>query len=262
MVVIICLQFTGLVSAEQDPVTAGKDALDQSKLPWYNADEDSVQIVSLDTETDAGDRKNKDEKGQRASRSGWFDWEWDWGSGGGGGGGFRIPSFGEVMQFLGWVILLLVLGGLIYALIRTFLSLEPNAKALQRNAVLESEEVRTDEQRIQELPMQPQKKEGDFLSNAKSSYDAGQYAEAIVYLFSHRLLQLDRAGFIRLTRGKTNRQYLFEVTKSNELRSILGQTIVCFEDVFFGQHELSKSRFEATWSDNTQFDSIIRKVLQ
>ena len=58
------------------------------------------------------------------------------------------------------------------------------------------------------------KSPADYLDEAQRLYRNGDYAQAIIYLFSHQLLQLDRRHWLRLVKGKTNRQYLREVRRS------------------------------------------------
>lgn len=262
-IVLSCAAAT-FANEQSDPIVVGKSALRKTKVPWYDADADAVRIISLQNESEVGDRQ--DWQKSKTKRPEWkWDWNWDWwpnsGGTGGGGGSFRLPTFGELLQYLGWILLFVVLGGLIYSLIRSFLNLEADNETVAAKQTADDED-RTDEQRIRELPVQPSSKKGDFLSTAQSNYEAGRYADAIIYLFSHRLIQLDRAGIIRLTRGKTNRQYLYEASRSEDLRKIFGQTIVCFEDVFFGKHDLSRDRFERAWADNNEFNSIIQKAYE
>ncbi len=74
----------------------------------------------------------------------------------------------------------------------------------------------------------------DLLAEARRHYQAGNYGAAIVYLFSFQLVQLDKRQIIRLAKGKTNRQYLREVGPRAALLRLVEQTMVAFEDVFFG----------------------------
>jgi hypothetical protein len=107
--------------------------------------------------------------------------------------------------------------------------------------------------RVEELPMQLSAPRGDFLAEARRRYEAGDYSGAIIYLFSHELLQLDRHQRIQLERGKTNRQYLREVRNEPFLANALSRTMVAFEDVFFGHHALDRTRFEACWREVDEF---------
>ena len=47
-----------------------------------------------------------------------------------------------------------------------------------------------------------------LLEEARRSYEEGDYNTAIVYLYSYQLVKLDQNQWIRLAKGKTNRQYL------------------------------------------------------
>jgi hypothetical protein len=99
----------------------------------------------------------------------------------------------------------------------------------------------------------------DLLAEARRAYEQGNFGEAIIYLFSHQLLQMDRRHLIRLTKGKTNRQYLREIGPRRTLRQLFEQTMVAFEDVFFGAHVLGRDRFEACWSQLNRFDQLVEE---
>jgi hypothetical protein len=96
----------------------------------------------------------------------------------------------------------------------------------------------------------------DLLAEARRHYEAGNYGAAIVYLFSFQLVQLDRRQIIRLARGKTNRQYLREVGPRISLRKLVEQTMVAFEDVFFGNRQLRRDRFESCWARLEEFETL------
>ena len=63
-------------------------------------------------------------------------------------------------------------------------------------------------------------------------------------------------AFIRLTKGKTNRQYLREVGARISLRQLVEQTMIAFEDAFFGRHPLDQTRFESCWFRLGEFDKL------
>jgi hypothetical protein len=69
---------------------------------------------------------------------------------------------------------------------------------------------------------------------------------------------MDKNQVIRLTRGKTNRQYLREIARRPPLRALVEQTMVAFEDVFFGNHPLDRSRFESCWQQLDSFDRLVK----
>ena len=103
-------------------------------------------------------------------------------------------------------------------------------------------------------------RKGGLLEEARRQYEAGNYNVAIVYLYSYELLKLDQNQMLRLARGKTNREYLRELSGRPEFYGILAQSLVPFEDVFFGEHELSRERFEACWNQVDRFNRLIEQA--
>lgn len=244
--IVSCCAMGNFVYAQDDPIQAAQQALSSTGQPWYDGQSDAIRTLKVPSTP--GD----------TTRGGWRtssrDWDWNWNPG--------APSMswiGDLFQGMAWVVLIGLLALVIYALVKAYLNIDAPLTGSARK-MLDGEQELSDEQRIEALPVNVRKKTGDFMAVAREYYEAGDYANAIVYLFSYRLIQLDRAGQIRLTKGKTNRQYLKEVSnKSNEMRSILGQTIVAFEDVFFGKHTLTRERFENCWKSNDQFQAMIQR---
>lgn len=95
--------------------------------------------------------------------------------------------------------------------------------------------------------------DGDFLQAAEQAAARGDYRRAIVYLYAYQLTELDRRGLIRLTKGKTNRQYLRELKVRPSLARILEHTIVTFEEAYFGGRTLSAERFGACYRELPDF---------
>jgi hypothetical protein len=217
-------------------VEAGRDALrDTGSYPWYDAGADDVRRIEVE-----------DKKATSSSNS---------------TTGPTSPSMfasGDWFTPLAWVGIALLLAALIYLLVRMYLLREYHAI---RAADAESDEDTSDEiARVEELPVKIRRPVSDLLSEAQRQYDAGNFAEAIVYYYSHQLVQLDRRQLIRLTKGKTNRQYLREVAVRTGLFDLLSQTVQMFEDVFFGRHALSRERFESVWRRQDEFDSLLEQA--
>ena len=118
----------------------------------------------------------------------------------------------------------------------------------------------TDVGRIEKLSFQVQRPSHDLLSEARASYAAGNYAKAIVYLFSYQLVHLDRNHLVRLAKGKTNRQYLREVRAQADIVRIVGETMTVFEDVLFGRHTIDRRQFEACWNRLDEFHQCVQKA--
>jgi hypothetical protein len=153
--------------------------------------------------------------------------------------------------FTAVVVLVIVLAALIVAIVRA-------VKFRKRKASDQATPVPIGEaERIEALPFPVARGPLSLLDQARQFYQSGNYAGAMIYLFSHQLVQLDRRQIIRLAKGKTNRQYLRELGRARTLRHLVGQTLVGFEDVFFGHHGIDRQRFEACWSRLPEFESLL-----
>lgn len=171
--------------------------------------------------------------------------------GGGGGGG------GDLLVFLMWTLLALLLVLLVYLIARAYL----NREVSEAETVVNSA-VGGDIARVEELPVALTTAPEDYLSEAQRLYSKGDFAQAIVYLFSHQLLALDRRHWVRLVKGKTNRQYLREVRRSaapaaNELATLFEQTVLLFEEVFFGKRLPVREKIDATWQQIDAFEKML-----
>ena len=118
-----------------------------------------------------------------------------------------------------------------------------------------------DVDRVEALPFEVRRPQGDLLSEARRHYEAGNYNEAIIFFYSYLLVELDKSQLIRLTRGKTNRQYLREVRRQPLLHELLSLTMVAFEDVFFGHHQLPRSRFETCFRRLDEFEAHLQETV-
>jgi hypothetical protein len=114
--------------------------------------------------------------------------------------------------------------------------------------------------RIEALPFLRERSQDDLLGQARYHYERGNYSEAIIYLFSYQLVELDRSALVRLAKGKTNRQYLREARRMRPLAGLLERTMLAFEDVFFGRRVLDRLAFEACWSQLGQFDALVSQA--
>ena len=252
-ILVACLLF--LFGGSSAPAIEGDEgveiaakALRRTRQPWYDAEKDAVRAFERETVTENPTRNNW--QGQAGP-----DWDFNW--------NWNAPDFslfGEILRVLGWIALISLIAVLLYVLARTFMNVE--SYGVGAAAALADDELERERIRIENLPIDVTAGSGDFLELARKCHEAGNYGEAIIYLFSHQLLQLDRAGHIRLTKGKTNRQYLGEIRHARDLQRILGQTMVAFEEVFFGKHVLSRERFERCWQRNDQFSTLAKQVPQ
>lgn len=218
----------------------------EARFPWYDAKQDALRPLELRkklTPTDVKDWEAKKQAKKKSNRW-WSDL-------------FNGALLEGMSLFIRVVVYLLLIVAVV-VLVMLIINSE-TAKAFFGRVDREEEEEDpiTDEQRMENLPFDIRRPRADLLSEAKRLYDAGRYGEAIVYLFSYQLLQLDKNQWIRLAKGKTNRQYLGEIRNGRDLRSILHKTMVPFEDFFFGHYQIEKERFELCWSRMDEFHQLV-----
>ena len=117
--------------------------------------------------------------------------------------------------------------------------------------VVEEEEV--DRTRIENLPFQVKRPNANLLAEAQACYDRGEYNDAIIYLYSHQLIELDKRQAIHLTKGKTNRQYVRELRERPKLSNILESSVLLFEEAFFGRHSITRHQIDRCWNQLPDF---------
>lgn len=199
---------THVAALEADPIEAGHEALGQGNRPWYDAETDSTQRVELREP-------------------------------------FEFPEFnvidGTWAQSFAWATLALLIvvlvGGVIYAIVhwqRPIDNAEFDTAHLPALAAARSEL----------LPIRAGSTADGLRTEAQQHFAAGRYGEAVVCLYSFGLLTLDQLQMIHLARGKTNRQYLRELSPSETLHGPMRQMVDTFEGYFFGGHDVSRQRCE------------------
>ena len=207
---------------EDAAISAGAEALDSWwDYPWYDDESDGIRRIDLEAQRQAPVTN---------TQTGSSSWSWD-------------------LEWLGWVLIVLVVLLVLWMLLRVYWTRTPRSGGSD-DAALVGRPVSVD--RLEELPFQLDQPAGDLLSESRRAAEAADYDRAIVLLYSHQLLELDKREAIRLTKGKTNRQYLRELRLQAGLAPLLATSMVAFEDVFFGGHSLGRARFEECWRQAMQ----------
>lgn len=220
----------------QEAQESGARALRESaRFPWYDAAQDGVRPIELRPHQ-APRRSNEWESKSSGTSS--FDW----------------TTFWNVIQVLIWIFLAILMVVLLFYFFKTFRARLLGVKPQQRD----QSDLQRAADRIESLPFPVNCPRGDLLAEARRLYQNGEYQEAIVYLFSYQLIKLDEFHFIRLSKGKTNRQYLVELGGRDQVRKMVSRTMLAFEDVFFGHYSLSKERFESCWEQLDEFHEMVR----
>lgn len=231
--------------AQSDPdaaVQSGREALQKSGgfwgYRWYDSVKDETKVISVRPDADLNWLADWFEK--------WFGWLGNW-------------NVGEVLATLGWILLAVALGVLAYLLIRAYLDRESAAGRTTAAAVAGARASSIE--RVEALPVPVRDPNADFLAEAQRHYRQGNLAEAIIYLFSYQLIELDRHNLLRLAKGKTNRQYVREVDRRQQspvgrpLAGLLRQTMSLFEESFFGGRPPERSAFELCLNNLGEFQA-------
>ena len=111
---------------------------------------------------------------------------------------------------------------------------------------------------IRHLPFEMDVTQGDFRQQAQTAYQAGDFRKALIFLFSHVLVTLDQEKLVRLKKGKTNRQYLRELSPSPPLVGYYGDVMIPFEQTFFGDYPITKDVFEQCWQGLNEFQDSVK----
>ena len=200
------------------------------KFPWYSRKTDDIRAVPFP--------KERSHHSSRSSRTSSVDYSW-------------MKALGYPLLFLLAVLLLLGLyfaarAALIYCYGKDFLSPEARREAEERA------------RRIETLPPEAQAEYHNLLAAAMRAHAAADWRGALILYFSYMLIELDRAGHIRLLRGKTNHEYAWELRNAAQLQWCYRATMTLFEKVYFGEYPIDEAIFETVWQDRERFHRLLR----
>jgi len=234
----------------QDGVNDGRDALKkQKRLPWYDSENDEVKFSNLPDIETAPVQTNTNKsvaKKKRAPNTGKAP-------AGGGATGTRTDG-AFVMNIIFWVVVAVILITFLALLVWAFLKVEFKEQQLEEQ-VVEDRPIDT-KASVEDLPFQmPSGPTGDWLSVARGHFESGNFKSAIIYLYSHVLFALDNRGLVRLTRGKTNRQYLTEIQRHRDIAEYMEKCMLPFEDAFFGDIDVTADEIKNCLDGIGQFES-------
>jgi hypothetical protein len=229
------LASAGLAMDDQQAVrSAGEGLTESARFPWYDSANGRLIPVNVRPNPAPPKIRNWERAMPKKRRS--VSWRW--------------PA--DVLELLVWVVLGILLVALLVLIVRAFYQRRIRMWVLA-GADAAREDAATDADRVEQLPFAVKRPQSDLLGEARRNYEAGNYGEAIIYLFSYQLVHLDKHDLVRLAKGKTNRQYLREVRGLPKLVRIVGDTMIYFEEVFFGGHAVDRAQFESCWNQLDQF---------
>jgi hypothetical protein len=207
-----------------DASTPVKKALESGKYPWYDPKSETVKPVwppDLNWLTDWLDR--------------WF-------------GKRRVPGIGRLGDLIAVGLAMLALAVFLMVLFELWKRYRP----VNEGDAARQIEMGTSS-RIEDLPAGVRPETADPWAEAVARRARGDLAGAIICLFAHQLLTLDRLQQIRLVPGRTGRQYIRAID-DRELHSSVEPTLRLFEEVYYGHHIPSLEAFERVWALAESFE--------
>lgn len=230
----------------------GLESLKRQTLPWYDAAKEQVKPIELTPRDEPHSelRGTIPEKKPASKNNGlrdffdgiFGDWSGDWGS--------------TLSNLLYWLLWIAVGVGLVILVIWVVRNVDIRQPMLSEDA----EPVRSRAQSVAQLPFQIDTKDDDFRSLARKAVETGDHRRAIICLFSHVLVSLDQHDLIRLKKGKTNRQYLRELSANRELSNYYADVMLPFEATFFGDKDPEPSQLDRCWNGLPKFEDRLKAV--
>ena len=231
-------------------VTSTVSAQDKQDMPWYDSEANEVRPIGIKLRDDESNPERHDVAPYRPKKKNATNNTGNTGGAFGGGTARGGAALGSILSVLMWTLAAVIAVALLVAMAYLLYKVpkrEPEEELVPRRTVEES---------IQQLPFELDvAQKGDFKSMAYQLYQQGDLRRAMILLFSHVLVSLDQRGFVRLKKGKTNRQYLRELGPYQSLGNYYGQVMVRFEEAFFGDHEIDRPAFESCWNGLDSFQS-------
>ena len=206
-----------------NPPAPVRDALGEGKYPWYDVRSDSVKPIWPPREWDL----DWLDRWLRASKLTW------------------LPSAGNLIAL---TLAMAALAILVVVLVLFWRQYQPTADNQRAEGWITGRGAR-----IEELPEGLRPTTDDPWSEALRCRARGDYARAVVCLFAHQLLTLDRLRQVRLIPGQTGRQ-LVRAINDRQLRAWVDPTLRLFEAVYYGHHIPAVEAFEPVWTAALAFE--------
>ncbi len=255
---------TSTASAQDDVVTVSPRqsiiAESLESTPWYDAEE--KRLTPLPVQVREDDSINRDSRWLPQPEQLTEQRPVQTSSGGRGNSGGLFGSSLTLGHLLGWALLiamvLAVVGGIVYAVSRAELGLADRKPGAGKSGVGKGLPDAQTLERIEHLPAELRRTDVNLRTECQRLMGEGMYEQAIILLLGHQLLLLDRAGVLRLSRGKTNGTYVREArTRHAQCGVWLRQTADAFEQSYFGRHEIAPEVFAQLWRQNEQLEAAL-----
>lgn len=214
---------------------------------WYSAKSGERTVRSPKTK-DRIDVRDRHDVIEAANKAG--------GSARSGGSSIWDDFFAFIFEI--WSYLLLI-GIVILGLIVLFFVWQRRGFSLARSKRSPAKDLaERDRLKVTDLPFELEQSQVGLLAQSDEFRRRGDYAKAMIYLFSHLLVELDAGGLIRLERGKTNRYYLRELAPNDKINKYMHHVVRWFEHVFFGKNAMDADAFERLRERVPEFEGWVK----
>jgi hypothetical protein len=215
---------------------------------WF--DRSAGRVVPIDLRTREVDNANR--------RSDWEDKPQPWNM-----SGPNVSFDFPLLRVIGWVGLVLAIFIAVAVLLFLYSRFEPTVLGGKTESDPQQAWAKDDQtqRRMEQLPAEIRVESLDPRSEAERLMRLGRLDGAIAALFAHQLILLDRCGWLRLSRGKTNQRYLGETrVHSATGQELLAQTVMAFEASYFGKLPPTAERFARLWADNAKLEAAANRA--
>lgn len=258
---VVCMSASATLANAQD--AESKAALRRGVNPIW-ADPDTGEVQCPESQLRNNDLSDRHERiaQPRSNRS---LWDLLFGSGRpgtGANGGFLSDLLTAIFSAWRWILLgfvILFAAILISMLVRN--SGIPGFRRKRPASILE-EDLELQRAKISDLPFEMEQPIRGLKAQAEYLRSQGDYSQAILYLFSYLLVELDASRCIRLERGKTNGAYIRELKSRPGLQGYMRRAASAFEWVYFGRHRLDADTFESLWQSLERTESEMKVTIQ
>lgn len=151
----------------------------------------------------------------------------------------NIPIGSVSLGWLGWVLIIVLVGALIFLIVKLFLNAESDGKKITQSDIIE--EINPTEIPLTELQRL-----------LKEALDADDYRGAVRIYFIFIIRDLAQKGLIQWEKEKTNFQYLRELSNYENYQEF-NVSVSYFEIIWYGKRDLDKPTFEQIKPNFTRF---------
>ena len=239
--IVLIMMLTGQTLAEA-PDSFGL-ALEHENYPWFDGKADKVRPILPWPDLGVGWIKSVGDWSARRyeAMKEWFKWLNSCRM------PFNLAGLGDLIAIgLVMLVLTVVLVGLL-ELLRRYRPVSEDLRAAAGPIRPGSA------QRIEGMPAGVGMDASDPWVEAVKRRQRGDYSGAVIYLFAHQLLTLDRLEKIQISPGKTGRQLVRSV-RDRAWRDPVEPTLRLFETVYYGHQNVTAAAFEEVWTLAESFE--------